>query len=117
MGQFRFEDLKIWQRACDVGDELCNVADELEKKRLYRFAEQMRGAAVSISNNIAEGSGSTSKAEFKNFLNYARRSVFECASMTAFFARKGYIDDDVRNNRLRELDEVSKMITKFSRSL
>lgn len=93
------------------------LADELEKKRLYRFAEQLRGAALSISNNIAEGSGSTSKAEFKNFLNYARRSVFECASMVAFFARKGYIDLNSRERLFAELNELSKMIIAFSRSV
>lgn len=67
MGNFRFESLEIWQRACDVGSDLCEVASELEHKKLSRFAEQLRCAALSISNNIAEGSGSTSTAEFKNF--------------------------------------------------
>lgn len=64
MAQFRFEGMAIrpparrgllsrGQKACDVGEALCDVADELEGKRLYRFAEQLRGAALSISNNIA----------------------------------------------------------------
>jgi four helix bundle protein len=117
MAQFRFEELGIWQRACDVGEALCDVADELESKRLYRFAEQLRGAALSISNNIAEGSGSTSKPEFKSFLNYARRSVFECASMVAFFARKGYVTEELKTKQLDELEELSRMVLSFSRSL
>lgn len=117
MGQFRFEGLAIWQRACDVGEALCDVADELESKRLYRFAEQLRGAALSISNNIAEGSGSTSTPEFKSFLNYARRSIFECASMVAFFTRKGYLSEESKTNQLNELEELSRMILSFNRSL
>lgn len=117
MGQFRFENLEIWQWACDLGAELCSLADELEKKRLYRFAEQLRGAALSVSNNIAEGSGSTSEAEFKNFLNYARRSVFEDASMIAFFARMGYVDARKRTQLFSKLEDLSKMILSFSRSL
>jgi hypothetical protein len=47
---FRFEELEIWEMACDVGHDLCDIADSLEKKRLYRFAEQLRSAALSISN-------------------------------------------------------------------
>ena len=63
MSEFRFEELEIWKTACDVGSDLCDIANQLEEKRLYRFAEQLRGAAISISNNIAEGSGSSSNPE------------------------------------------------------
>jgi len=81
MIKFRFQDLKIWQLAIQIADELFDIADNLEEKRLYRFAEQLRGAAMSMSNNIAEGSGSSSKREFKQFLNTARRSTFENANI------------------------------------
>lgn len=91
MSVFRFQDFKIWQEARDVGDTLCDLADKLGEQDLYGFANQLRRAALSISNNIAEGSGSESKKEFANFLNYARRSVFECASMVIFFERKSHI--------------------------
>jgi len=73
--RFRFEDLEIWQMAIEVADDLLDVADELEAKKFYRFAEQVRGAALSTPNNIAEGSGSLSKREFRQFLNIARRST------------------------------------------
>jgi four helix bundle protein len=79
--KFRFQDLKIWQLAMEIADRLFDIADRLDKKRLYRFAEQLRAAGMSMSNIIAEGSGSGSKKEFKNFLNIARRSTFENANM------------------------------------
>ena len=66
---FRFKNLDIWKKAVKIGIDLFDIADALEEKRLYRFAEQLRGAALSMSNNIAEGSGSVSKKEFSNFLN------------------------------------------------
>lgn len=114
---FRCEQLEIWQKACDVGSDLCDVADDLDARKLYRFAEQLRGAALSISNNIAEGSGSTSNPEFRSFLNYARRSVFETASMIAFFHRKNYITADTKNELHATLDSLSRQITAFSRTL
>ena len=83
MAEFRFEDLEIWRRAVEIADQLFDEADRLDQNRLYRFAEQLRGAALSVSNNIAEGSGSESNREFKQFLNYARRSAFEVANMAA----------------------------------
>jgi hypothetical protein len=48
---FRFENLEVWKRAIEIGMELFDIADYLEKKRLYRFAEQLRGAGLSMSNN------------------------------------------------------------------
>ena len=51
MVKFRFQDLKIWQLAIQIADELFDIADELEQKKLYRFAEQLRGAGMSMSNN------------------------------------------------------------------
>jgi len=47
MVKFRFHDLKIWQLAIQIANELFDIADELEKKRLYRFAEQLRGSGNS----------------------------------------------------------------------
>ena len=67
MAKFRFQDLRIWQLSIQIADNLFDIADDLEKRRLYRFAEQLRGAGMSMSNNIAEGSGSSSKRDFRSF--------------------------------------------------
>ena len=53
--------------AIDIAEKLFDIADMLEDKKLYRFAEQLRSAGMSMSNNIAEGSGSNSDKEFANF--------------------------------------------------
>jgi four helix bundle protein len=85
MEDFRFEQLDIWKEANKVSDVLFDYADIADEKRLYKFAEQLRAAAMSISNNIAEGSGSFSNKDFANFLNISRRSVFECANILHIF--------------------------------
>jgi hypothetical protein len=85
---FRFEHLEVWQRAADVVSPLGRVADHLTERHLYRYAEQLCGA------------GSNSKTDFRNFLNIAHRSAFECTNML-----------------LDELDQICRMITSFSRSL
>lgn len=114
---FRFESLEIWQRSVELADKLFEIADELERKKLFRFAEQLRGAGLSTPNNISEGSGSTSNKEFKNFLNIARRSTFENANMVIIFERRGLIGPQQREALVRELDELCRMITGFSRAL
>jgi four helix bundle protein len=114
---FRFEDLEVWQRAADIAFDIGGLADGLEEKHRYRYAEQLRAAALSISNNIAEGSGSTSNSEFRNFLNFARRSTFECASMLLVFRRHELAAINAVDNLILELDQISRMLTALSRSL
>jgi len=114
---FRFQDLEVWQRAADLAIRLGDVADQLEELRRYRYAEQLRAAALSISNNIAEGSGSNSKDDFRKFLNYARRSAFECANMLLIFQRQQLTHPENNQQLLIELSRVSRMITGLGRSL
>src|SRR4030043_320597 len=115
--KFRFQDLKIWQSAIQIADKLFDIADDLEQKRLYRFADQLRGAGMSISNNIAEGSGSTSKKEFIQFLNMARRSTFENANILIVLQKRNFMTEESLNGYLDQLDHLCRQITKFQSSL
>lgn len=117
MGQFRFEDMEIWKRAVKIAHALFDAADGLEEKCLYRFAEQLRGATLSIPNNIAEGAGSRSNREFKQFLNIGRRSVFEVANMLFIFADRKLVSRERQVILTGELEELSRMITSFRRTL
>ncbi|MDX1629178.1 MAG: four helix bundle protein [Fulvivirga sp.] len=114
---FRFENLQIWQLSIDISDHLLDLADEVENKRHYRFAEQLRGSVLSISNNIAEGSGSNSKKDFANFLNFSKRSVFETANILMILSKRGYIDKKQLDARLLDLDHISRKITNFCKAL
>jgi four helix bundle protein len=117
MAQFRFQNLEIWKRAIEIADYLLDVASEMDERKFYRFSDQLRGVALSISNNIAEGAGSASKKEFAQFLNFAKRSCFENANMLILFARKGLISEGLRDQQLVALEEESKMIEAFRKSL
>ena len=115
--KFRFMDLEIWQDAIELAEKLFDLADRLESRRLYRFAEQLRGSGLSMSNNIAEGSGSNSKREFSNFLNIARRSTFENANVILVFEKRGLMKAEEVTDLLERLDHLCRKITSFQRSL
>jgi four helix bundle protein len=117
MAKFRFQDMKIWQLAIEIADKLFDIADELDKKRLYRFTEQLRAAGMSMSNNIAEGSGSVSRKEFKNFLNIARRSTFENANIMIILERRKLINIQELESNLDDLDKLCRQITNFRKSI
>lgn len=117
MALFRFENLEIWRMAIDLGNELFDIADALEKRRLYRFAEQLRGAGMSISNNIAEGAGSDRNGEFKQFLRYARRSCFECANILVILQMRDIIGEEQKKKLFGTLRILSRKIYNFSNNL
>jgi len=117
MNQFRFENLTIWQDSIKLADEMFDIADKVSNEKFYRFAEQLRGAALSISNNIAEGSGSFSNKDFANFLVIARKSIFECANMLIIFERRKLIDFETRSELFSKLVVLSSQITNFRKTI
>ncbi|MEJ2726846.1 MAG: four helix bundle protein [Deltaproteobacteria bacterium] len=117
MAKFRFQDLKIWQLAIEIANELFDIADELDKRKLYRFAEQLRASGMSMSNNIAEGSGSTSNKDFIRFLNISRRSTFENANIAILLEMRNLISKDTMERLLDRLDKLCRQITSFQGTL
>ncbi len=117
MKRFRFQDLEVWKRGIEIGLELFRVAEGMEQRRHYRSAEQLRAAALSITNNIAEGSGSASDKDFAHFLNIAKRSAFENANMLLFFAKAGLIATTEAETLVAALDEECRMLEAFRKSL
>jgi four helix bundle protein len=115
--QFRFQDLQVWKHAAAFSQQFFQLADQLETRRLFRFAEQLRGAVLSITNNIAEGSGSLSKIDFANFLNTSRRSTFEVANVLLLLGNNGYLEGADLAGLLGLLEEESRMLLAFIRTL
>ena len=117
MAKFRFQDLRIWQLAIEIANELFYIPDELERKKLYRFADQLRGSGMSMSNNISEGSGSSSKKEFRRYLDIARRSTFENANIVILLQMRKLISTNALNSLLDRLDSLCLQVTSFQNSL
>jgi len=117
MVKFRFQDLDIWKNSIEISEQIFDISDTLERQHLYRWAEQLRAAGLSVSNNIAEGSGSFSKKEFIQYLNFSRRSVFETANILIILMNREIIDTHALNLLLDGLDHLSRQITNFQNSL
>jgi len=110
---FRFEDLEIWQLSKAMAVKFHKLSEQLDKQRYYRYAEQLRAAGLSVPNNIAEGSASPHAKEFLQFLNIARRSLFEDVSMLLVFEAMGIFAAGSIDDLLSDCDKLSRMITRF----
>lgn len=72
-----FRDLIIWQKGLDIAKEIYEITKSFPKEEIFGLTSQIRRSAVSISSNIAEGRGRSSKKDFVNFLYIAQGSLFE----------------------------------------
>lgn len=114
---FRFESLEIWKLAIEYGNKIYDLADNLPKKELFGLGSQLRRSAVSISNNIAEGSGRVSIKDFKNYLDISIKSTLEIVSMLFFAETRKYIDKSQRLELYQEAEKLIRKIRAFKNSL
>jgi four helix bundle protein len=115
--KFRFQDLRIWKEAIEIGLILFDIGDRLEERRLFRFVDQIRGVGMSISNNIAESTGTDYTGEQQQLLRFARRECFEAASILILLERKGILHQDEISPILIRLDILSRRINTYSDTL
>lgn len=85
----RFEDLPVWNAAIQLAERVYELTNETSFKGQYSLRDQIERAAVSVSNNIAEGFERGTTKELLAFLYIARGSAGEVRSMLCLFERLG----------------------------
>jgi four helix bundle protein len=112
-----FQDLRIWQEAMDLTEEIYHVTVDFPKNELYGLTSQIRRAAVSVPSNIAEGKGHHSDPEFVRFLLHARGSLLELQTQLLIARRLQYLSEEKTVDLGRRSDSIGKglnaLINKF----
>ncbi|MEK7078440.1 MAG: four helix bundle protein [Patescibacteria group bacterium] len=110
----KFEKLIVWQKTLVLIRSIYLICDSLPSNERNNIVDQIKRAALSISLNIAEGSGSENDKEFKRFLYIARKSLFEVIAILKIinFLYKINIDDQIKLT-----DEVGKLMNGFINKL
>jgi len=114
---FSFEKLGIYNKAIDFSDKIYKVSKNFPSSEIYGLTSQIRRAAVSISSNIAEGSGRYNKRDFVQFLRIARGSAYECVSLLEISFRQNYVNKTCYDELIALLNELAKMINGLISSL
>lgn len=114
---FRFEELKVWQIALRLSNEIDTMVKKYPKEELYSLCSQMKRAADSVVLNIAEGSTGQSKPEFKRFLGIALRSAIEVVPCLFISQTRKYISDVDFKKYYDEYELLCRMITKLRDSM
>lgn len=77
---FPFEKLEVWQDARKLVVGVYHRTKRYPKEETYRLASQLNRAALSVANNLAEGSTRNSLKDQAHFSNLAYGFLMETAS-------------------------------------
>ena len=108
----RFEDLPVWQEAARLYNQVLDLFETTALPLSPGFRNQLDRAALSVSNNVAEGFERSTTAELISFIGIARGSAGEVRSMMAV------VKDRVALRKHREaLDRIQELAESCARQL
>ena len=115
----RFEDLPVWQEAARLYNVVLDLLEESGGAFSPGFRNQLDRAALSVSNNVAEGFERATTAELQAFIAIARGSAGEVRSMMAVVADRPKLKPHrAELQRIRALAEsCARQLTGWSGSL
>jgi four helix bundle protein len=109
----RFEDLEIWKEAVAIGLDIYGITSRGKLERDYSSKDQLRRAAISVPNNIAEGFEYNNNNVFMRFLGYAKGSAGELRSNLFVLKEAGIVPQDDYERLHNKLITASKSIKGF----
>lgn len=110
MNDDTFENLEVWQEAIELA---VRVYELFRNCRDFGFRDQIQRAAVSVSNNIAEGYERDSNPEFIRFLFIAKGSCGEVRSQTHIARRVKLLSAEDAVLVIADAKRLSKRIKKL----
>jgi four helix bundle protein len=89
-----FEDLVVWQKAQDIAVKIYKLVEENDFiKKDFSLKDQFKSAAISISDNIAEGFEYNNNPDFHRFLRISKGSCGEIRNKIHFARRLNFITE------------------------
>ena len=107
---YSFEKLEAWKNARSLAKAIYVLSYKFSNTEKYGLASQIQRAAVSVSSNIAEGSGRTSPKEKIRFIEIAYGSLMETLSQLFIAKDLEYISDS-------DIEEIRPLIELISAQL
>ena len=108
-----FEDLEVWQKAHELTLMVYKITKDFPSEEKFGLVSDMRRAAISVENNIAEGFGRRTTKDFINFLFKSFGSLLETRSMTRVSFDIKYISDEQFNILMDQISSVHMMLNKL----
>ena len=117
MNEYSFEKLEVYKLAREYRRKIYRLTYKLHKEEQYNLIIQMRKAAVSLTNNIAEGHGRYHYQENIQFLRQSRGSLEELLDDLNVCIDENYVDKDYIEGLKQECYNLLKKINGYIKYL
>lgn len=114
---FDFEKLEVYKMGIQFVRTIFKMTANLPKEYVFSLGEQIKRAALSIVNNIAEGSGKISKKEKAKFYRIALSSARECIPMLTILKEEQVITMQIHEELREKGLHISNMLGRLVASL
>ncbi|MBI3324249.1 MAG: four helix bundle protein [Candidatus Omnitrophica bacterium] len=115
--EFDFENLAVYQQSLDFAGRLFSVCETLPIPVDRTLGDQLRRAALSIPNNIAEGSNKrTANAKAQGY-GYALDSARECVPMLSLLLRRQLFSEQQHLSVRTQCLSICKMLRGLIRAV
>lgn len=108
-----FEDLKSWQKARELCNEIYSLTEKERFKRDFSLKDQINRSSGSVMDNIAEGFDRNSNKEFRQFLFISKSSCSEVKSQLYRALDRKYITKEEFEKVYQTAEDSSKLIGGF----
>lgn len=115
--KFKFENLIIWQKAMDFGEDIYQLSKKFPKEEINNLTSQIRRAVDSVALNISEGSTGQSNLEYKRFIGLATRSLAEVVTCLHKALRRKYISEVEFNELYEYAFNLMNMMVAFKKKI
>jgi four helix bundle protein len=102
MDEYSFENLEVYKLAREYRKKIYKLTHKLPSEEQYNLISQMRRAALSLTNNIAEGHGRYHYQENVQFMRLSRGSLEELMDDLNTCIDENYADRDYIENLKQE---------------
>ncbi len=106
-----FRDLEAYKDGKEVVKDVYRLLKKFPKEEQFAMCDQLRRASVSITSNIAEGSGRTSSKEKVHFIEFSYGSLMEVLSQLDVAMDLGYISEEDFNNFEKKEERLASLLS------
>lgn len=112
-----FEKLEVWQKSRKLVKIIYQLVSRFPASEKHGLSDQLRRAVISVSSNLAEGSGRISYKEKSHFCEIAYGSLMEVCCQLMLAVDLGFLSGEDIESPLALIDELDRQLCAFRRHL